>query len=392
MSARRRRDIRYGNDLYREILPPDAKKPLKVTYWDLWIADVLTREFEGDWDKMCDHLRAEKAGYSFRRYKAEELLNHLHLLRQTLDRAGLTVKDILAEADPAFLKKQHRKAKRKVLEMGYQDRERSPWMIHTPRKQREARAMRGYWKHFPVSPKEYADALESRYKTSGWYSEDQSFALESKLSAFLRKREEHASPAELFALYRAFLTVVAENMDMVDDSYGVIGDLYQGVFEEYVQLDRAALDMPLEILLQDLIELMIWEDYAGTDPGKPVFFAGLASHEVPLVESILQEQWDELRELELDYQAEEALTMLGMFYQKQQMFDKFIPMAKAMGTRAWKRITSMSETAEKHGRYDLAVAIYEACLGPGLHEKFLREKYQELKSRLNLPEHPSRCS
>ena len=74
--------------------------------------------------------------------------------------------------------------------------------------------------------------------------------------------------------------------------------------------------------------------------------------------------------------------MLGMFYQKQQMFDKFIPMAKAMGTRKWQRITTMSELAEKQGRYDLAVAVYEACLGPGLHEKFLREKYQELKSRL----------
>lgn len=140
--------------------------------------------------------------------------------------------------------------------------------------------------------------------------------------------------------------------------------------------------MPLEILLQDLIELMIWEDYAGTDTGEPIFFAGLASHEVPLVESILQEQWDELRELELDYQAEEALTMLGMLYQQQQIFDKFVPMAKAMGTRQWKRITTMSEMAEKHGRYDLALAVYEACLGPGFHEKFLREKYEGLKSRL----------
>jgi hypothetical protein len=47
MATRHRRDIRYGNDLYREILPPDARKSLKVTYWDLWLVDVLTREFEG---------------------------------------------------------------------------------------------------------------------------------------------------------------------------------------------------------------------------------------------------------------------------------------------------------------------------------------------------------
>jgi hypothetical protein len=38
--------------------------------------------------------------------------------------------------------------------------------------------------------------------------------------------------------------------------------------------------------------------------------------------------------------------------------------------------------AEKHGRHDLALAVYEACSGPGSQEKFLREKYQELKSRL----------
>ena len=79
---------------------------------------------------------------------------------------------------------------------------------------------------------------------------------------------------------------------------------------------------------------------------------------------------------------EEALTMLGTLYRGQLMFDQFVPMAKVMGTRAWRRITTMSETAEEHGQYDLAVAVYEACLGPGSHEKFLREKYQELGSRL----------
>jgi hypothetical protein len=147
MTAKRRRDIRYGNDLYREILLPNAKKPLKVTYWDFWIADVLTREFEGDWDKMCDHFRAEKAGRSFRRHSAEELLNHLHLLRQTLDRAGLTVGDILEEADPAFLKKQFRKARRKVLEMGYQDRNMPTcWRAGTKRPAGTRQASRSHCK------------------------------------------------------------------------------------------------------------------------------------------------------------------------------------------------------------------------------------------------------
>jgi len=383
MTAERRRDIRYGNDLYQEILPSGTTEPLKVTYWDLWMTLVLAREFEGDWDRMYEHFRAEKARHPFRRDRAEEILNHLRLFRQALDQAGLGANSILAEATPDFLRKQHLKARRKVFEMDFYDRERSPWMVHTPRREREARAMRGYWDHFPVSPQTDAGALERQYKPSGWYTENQSFGLERKLSTFLEKREDRVSLAELFALYRAFLTVVAEKMDMVDDSYGVAGTLYEQVFEGYVQLDRAALDMPLEIMLQDLIELIVWEDHGGTETGKPIFFAGLAPHEVPLVESILQAQWNELRDLELDYQAEEALTMLGMLYQHQLMFDRFVPTARAMGTRAWKRITAMSEAAEKHGRYDLALAVYEACLGPGLHEDFLRKKYQELKSRLS---------
>jgi hypothetical protein len=213
--------------------------------------------------------------------------------------------------------------------------------------------MRGYWEHFPVSPQEYASSLESLYKTSGWYTKNQSSGLERKLSAFVEKHQARALLPELVALYRAFLTVVAEKMDMVDDSYGTVGGLYEDVFEEYLQLDRKVLGIPLEIFLQDLIELIIWEDYGGTDRGKPIFLAGLTEHEIPLVEYILNELWNEFRDLELDYQAEETLTMLGAHYCHQRMFEKFVPMARVMGTREWERITTMSEIAEKHGRCDL---------------------------------------
>lgn len=72
-----------------------------------------------------------------------------------------------------------------------------------------------------------------------------------------------------------------------------------------------------------------------------------------------------------------------MLYREQLMFDQFIPMAQAMGTREWERITTMSETAEKHGKPDLALAVYEACLGSGMHEDCLCKKYRELKDRLS---------
>ena len=38
--------------------------------------------------------------------------------------------------------------------------------------------------------------------------------------------------------------------------------------------------------------------------------------------------------------------------------------------------------AEEHERYDLALAVYGTCLGPGMHEEFLRKKYKALKRRL----------
>jgi hypothetical protein len=179
-------------------------------------------------------------------------------------------------------------------------------MVHTPRQQREERAMRGYWGRFPVFPDEYAGALDRQYKTSGWYSEDESFGLSRMLSAFVRKDDARASLPQLFALYRAFLTVVIEKMGYVDDSYGVIGETYGSVFGKYVRLDWRELDMPPSVFFEDLIELIIWEDYAFTWKRERPFLASIPPTQVPSVESILQEQWDELGALGLEYKSEEA--------------------------------------------------------------------------------------
>ncbi|MDI6791992.1 MAG: hypothetical protein QME81_03875 [bacterium] len=382
MSQKASRVIKYGNDLFRKIRYPNSNNTFKVTYWDLWIAIILVDKFDDDWDEMTDYLRCKTKEEHYLRDEGEALLNHIRLLRQTLSDVGLSIGDILVEIDINFLKKQATKAKRKILEMSFQPKEKSAWMINTPRRLLEARAMRGHWKCFPVNPQSYAGSLESLYKSSGFHSEDQSFALEKKLGDFINKHETRASHHNILALYRAFLTVLIEKMDMVDDSFGVIGDVYEEVFEKYFRLDRTKLDMSLSDFFLDLIELLIWEDYGGTDRYKPDFFAGLSSSEIPLVESILQEQRDELIKAELQYQAENALTMLGMLYVQHQLFNKFVPIAKAMGTREWKRITTMAEMAEKHQKYDLALAVYEACLGPGFHQDFLGKEYEELKSRL----------
>jgi hypothetical protein len=79
--------------------------------------------------------------------------------------------------------------------------------------------------------------------------------------------------------------------------------------------------------------------------------------------------------------------MLGLFYTQQSMFDQFIPMAKAMGSNEWQRITTLAGAAEKHKQYDLALGVYEACLKPGMHEDYLRKEYEKLRQRIQeLPE------
>ena len=378
----RKRVIHYGNDLYCEIRHPDVEEPFQVTYWDLWFAIVLTQDFDGDWEEMIEGLRERSESHFYLADTYKGFANHLSLLRQALDGAQLSVDDILAEAGEDAIKRHKSRARRKILEMHIQKKEKSAWMIETPRKQREDRAMRGHWGGFPVNPEQYAGSLARCYGSSGFYNKHRSFTLERKLSAWVEKYEARASLAKIFALYRAFLTVAVEKMNMVDDSFGVIGELYQDVFEKYCRLERAKLDMQPQAFFQDLVELMIWEDYAGTSKHQPDFFAGLSSAEVPLVESILEKAWEELRELELEYHAEKALTMLGMLYVQQRIYDKFVPVARLMGTREWQRITRMAEMAVKRRKQDLALAVYEACLRPGSHEAFLREKYRDLKDKL----------
>ncbi len=303
------REIKYGNDYFCE-LNRNSSLPLKITYWDLWIAIILVEQFENNLDEMNDSLRSKCKTSSYSKSQYYGLLNHVRLLNQKLSEEDLHISDILLETDAEFLKKQRIKAVKKIVEAGFQDQEKSVWMIDTPKKLRNDQAMRGHWFLFPVDPIKYANGFEKLYKTSGFYSRSQASVLQNKLERFLAKNEAKASIPELCALYRACLTVVIEKMEMVDDSDGDIGYLYGEVFLKYFSLDRAKLEMTSDDFFSDLVELILWEDYGLTDYYQPDFFKSLTSTEIQLVKSILEQQKDELSELELDYQEKEAITML----------------------------------------------------------------------------------
>ena len=82
---------------------------------------------------------------------------------------------------------------------------------------------------------------------------------------------------------------------------------------------------------------------------------------------------------DLDYQDEHALTLLGQVAAEQNRFELFEELAKAMGTREWKRIIVLADRAIKKRKCKLAVTVLEAALSPGRHEGFLRKKYEQLQ-------------
>jgi hypothetical protein len=94
----------------------------------------------------------------------------------------------------------------------------------------------------------------------------------------------------------------------------------------------------------------------------------------------LRQQIEELNADELDYQAEKALRWFGHIAAEQNRFERFEELAQEMGTRAWQRIIVLADRAVKKRKRKLAVAVFEAALGPAMHEKFLRKKCEQLKS------------
>jgi len=373
-----KRKIRQGNDIFCEIQIPNSSGTLIVSNWDMWFLVVLINEFNGDWEELSSsfHQRLKRPSS---RDNAESKLSHLLHLKKTMEHADINPIVVLGEGSEALLKKEKRAAINKIIKQVPREKEKSYWMIHTPRYVREKRALRGYWICFPVSPEIYAEPLTKKFKTRGYYKEKESFGLEKRLSSYLNKQSWSTSKPELIALFRAFLTVMLEKIEMVDDSYGVIGQLYEDIFSNYIVVPRLDIGLSSADFLQDILELLIWEDYGFMTNATPQFFANLSSDDAAIAKNILQIQQSELAALELVYQAEQALTLLGMLAVQQEWFSQFATLAQKMGTRAWKRITTMAEAAEAAGDLVLATAVYQSALSsPGMHQNYIQEKQEVL--------------
>ena len=120
-----------------------------------------------------------------------------------------------------------------------------------------------------------------------------------------------------------------------------------------------------------------------TDEAYPSMFNELTESEIKEAELLLQVEREKLIKYHLIYQAEIALTMLGTLYAKSYLFDKFIPIAKEMGSREWKRILVLSESAEIKEKYEIALSVFDvATKESGNHTEFLRKEYTKSKTRI----------
>ena len=375
----KKRVITYGNDLFQTLACPNGKV-VAVTFWDLWIIMVVVEGFNGDWDALSNQLISSRYGRDLK----EGMLHHVKNLRITLADNDVFVLNYYNDLDKDFIRKQKRKSSSKIIELGFREKEKSSWMINTPRKEKMQFAMRGHWGQFPVSPDSFAKEIARTFIRT-FYSKDQSLTLQDNLFSKMEKMEKKKTTPELLALYRAGITVVLEKIESVDDSYGVMGDFCQTVFEKYINLDRTEISLSSDNFYGDIVDLLIWEDYGFLDTSYSSLFSTVSIGDVTLVENLLNNRRVDLCKLDmLAYQAEKPLTFLGELYKSQLMYDKFPGIAALMGTRSWERITSMAALAEKKKKYDVAMSVYDACLRPGFHEKYLKKEFEKLKRNIKM--------
>ena len=363
-------------------LPSSKGRTLALSYWDVWFVLVAVKDFGGDLDRLANHLGEKPTFMSFDQRSAERKRNHLRDLNRRLEGASVTP-DQIANAAGDLAKTEIRRALKKVKESCHREREWSLPMRNTPRKRRSEHALRGYWPHFPVSPEPYAEKIDSHFNTETFYPERATSRLSDKLDRYVEQANNLSNSgksAEAQALLRAWMTVIIELLSHADDSSGSIGDCFDDGFAAYLKIPLDGTGIDEEVFFPDLLDFLIWEDYGLTNDRIEGYFKGLNEDQADLCVEYLRHEVAALRDDDLEYQSEEALTLLGQVIGEQERFDLFEDLAREMGSREWQRVIRLADRAVKKRKRPLACKVFEAALTKGSHLDFLTKKYEQLKS------------
>jgi len=373
----------YGTELAVKVRRK-GRGQLAVSYWDLWMILLADREFDADLDRLAAEMRAQRDQFSpvgFGREEWKGRLSHLRDLQRRLRAGGLDLAAVL-EAAGSLVQQEARRARRKLMEKPARQAEWSEPMRWTPQKKGFDFALHGYWDDFQVSPRLYAEGIVANFNSHRFYTERESFSVSRRLDRYIAEGKKLAAKgqsAEALALLRAVLTETIQVMGFADDSCGVIGDSFQVAFREYLALDHAAAGIDETVFLRDLLTLLIWEDYGFTYNQTDGHFGKLSREQGQICIDFLRQQIERLKAEDLDYQAQEALTLLGQVVCEQRCYELFISLAREMKSDHWRCILLLADTAVKARKRDLAKLVFEAALQPGPHHDYLRQHYEQLQ-------------
>jgi hypothetical protein len=361
-------------------IPTTQGTSLDLSYWDLWFSIVAVHTYDGDLDRLANQIKEER-GFLFDRRSVERKRWHIRDLKSRLEEASIIPADIVLAA-PDLAKTEKRRAIKKVSESIHREREFSEPMRNTPRERRFPHALRGYWGRFPVSPKSYAKRIGANFRSKTFYSKNASFGIARTLDEYVEEAKKllaAGKAAEAQAILRGWMTVIIELIGKADDSFGSIGMSFKEGFTSYLKipLDQTGIDE--RVFFTDLLDFLIWEDYGFTDDEIEGYFRGLNERQADICVEHLRHEVTALLEDDLDYQSEEALTFLGQVVAEQERFDEFEDLARQMGSRAWRRIIRLADSAMKRGKKPLAIKVFEAAMTKGDHLDFLTKKYEKLK-------------
>jgi len=378
--GRPKKPTMLGNDIALTL--PVGGAAFNVSYWDLWFALVAARDFGGDLDAVFKKVGAVDRSTYFDRNSTERKRSHIRDFQKRLRSAGLTIGEVVKNFGAAA-KSEILRARRRVSEPNERQREWSPAMHRTPRIIGRERALRGWWPQFPVSPDAFAEELRAKFQWDDFYTERQSFDVGRKLGRWLEKANKMLTAgraAEAQSLLRAWMTVIVELMESVDDSCGVVGDTFGEGFEAYLKIDIVDTRIAEETYFPDLLTFLVWENYGLTFKKFDGYFERLSSEQANVCIRHLRAELDQLRSDGLDYQAEAALNLLIQVVAEQEQFGMFEAYAREAGCGHWTPILLLADRAVKRGQRDLAKKVLGSALAEGgLHMDLVSRKYEQLK-------------
>jgi hypothetical protein len=289
--------VRYGTETWREI------DGVAFCHWDRWLLRLALAE-PGGLAAIEREARARTVNRHLNRDAAEAMLAQVVDLRDRLARLARTPERILdaEEQGSGWLLK---KAWKRVWHDG--PNRRTDAMRNTPRRRLEARALRGHWLRFPVSPARFEPELRRVVGTDAYYD----YRATGPLARLLEIQVDllgttAASDLERLALHRAAMTVIIETMDLVDDSLAEMSEVFAASERAYLKLARDAAG--LDGILRDLLELAVWEDY-GLLKGIDHFLGALNEEHANTALRELASMISELGRERLDVQRARAVAL-----------------------------------------------------------------------------------